>query len=94
MGCLKDPVLFSGTLRINLDPFETHTDDELWNALELAHLKEFVENCGKKLDFEITEGGENLRFLIKFQFVYIFKKSFSKKKYSKCWSTSIDLSCT
>jgi ATP-binding cassette subfamily C (CFTR/MRP) protein 1 len=62
LGCLKDPVLFSGTLRINLDPIETHTDDEIWNAIKLAHLKEFVENCEKKLDFEITEGGENLRF--------------------------------
>ena len=53
--------MFSGTLRINLDPFETHTDEQLWNALESAHLKDFVLNCDKKLDFEITEGGENLR---------------------------------
>jgi len=58
---LKDPVLFSGTLRVNLDPFETHTDEQLWNALELAHLKEFAMNCDQKLDFEINEGGENLR---------------------------------
>ena len=35
----SDPVLFSGTLRINLDPFYQHNDDELWKALELAHLK-------------------------------------------------------
>ena len=35
----SDPVLFSGTLRINLDPFYHHNDDELWKALELAHLK-------------------------------------------------------
>ena len=59
---MKDPVLFSGTLRINLDPFQLETDERLWNALELAHLKEFVENCEKKLEFEISEGGENLRY--------------------------------
>ena len=35
----SDPVLFSGTLRINLDPFYERNDDELWKALELAHLK-------------------------------------------------------
>ena len=53
-------MLFSGTLRNNLDPFEAHTDEQLWNALELAHLKDFVVNCEKKLLFECTEGGENL----------------------------------
>jgi ABC-type multidrug transport system fused ATPase/permease subunit len=58
---MQDPVLFSGTLRINLDPFQRETDERLWNALELAHLKEFVMNCDQKLEFEISEGGENLR---------------------------------
>lgn len=38
----QDAVLFSGTLRINLDPFENHTDEEVWRALEHAHLKTFV----------------------------------------------------
>lgn len=39
----QDAVLFSGTLRINLDPFDTHTDEEVWRALEHAHLKTFVK---------------------------------------------------
>ena len=56
----QDPVIFSGTLRMNLDPFEKHNDDEIWTALELAHLKEFVNETQEKLDFECTEGGENL----------------------------------
>jgi ATP-binding cassette subfamily C (CFTR/MRP) protein 1 len=58
--------LFSGTLRLNLDPFEMHTDEKLWNALELVHLKKFVFNSDKKLEIEITEGGENLRLVMIF----------------------------
>ncbi len=30
----QDPVLFSGTLRRNLDPFDEHTEEECWRALE------------------------------------------------------------
>lgn len=56
----QDPVLFSGSLRMNLDPFETKSDEELWNILELAHLKTFVKSLTAGLNHEITEGGENL----------------------------------
>lgn len=56
----QDPVLFSGSLRLNLDPFECNSDDELWTALEHAHLKSFVEGLTSGLNHEITEGGENL----------------------------------
>ena len=45
---------------MNLDPFGTHNDDELWKVLELANIKEFIENSEKKLEFECAEGGENL----------------------------------
>ncbi|KAJ2825665.1 hypothetical protein FBU31_003652, partial [Coemansia sp. 'formosensis'] len=34
----QDPVLFSGTIRSNLDPFSEHDDSELWLALRRAHL--------------------------------------------------------
>ncbi len=52
--------MFSSTLRINLDPFEQYTDQQIWTALEHAHLKEFVESLDKKLLFECSEGGENI----------------------------------
>ncbi|XP_031720536.1 multidrug resistance-associated protein 1 isoform X1 [Anarrhichthys ocellatus] len=56
----QDPVLFSGSLRMNLDPFDIYTDEEVWRSLELAHLKNFVSNLPDKLNHECSEGGENL----------------------------------
>ncbi|KFP68824.1 Canalicular multispecific organic anion transporter 1, partial [Cariama cristata] len=56
----QDPILFSGTLQSNLDPLGKHSDLELWEALELCDLKDFVQSLPKKLLHEISEGGENL----------------------------------
>ncbi|XP_062841068.1 multidrug resistance-associated protein 1 [Trichomycterus rosablanca] len=56
----QDPVLFSGSLRMNLDPFDGYSDEEVWRALELAHLKSFVSGLQEKLNHECSEGGENL----------------------------------
>lgn len=56
----QDPILFSGTLRLNLDPFDAKSDTEVWTALEHAHLKSFVKSLPAGLNHEITEGGENL----------------------------------
>ena len=56
----QDPILFTGTLRMNLDPFNSYSDQDIWLALELAHLKAFVNSNEKGLLFEIAEGGENL----------------------------------
>lgn len=39
----QDPILFAGSLRINLDPFNKHNDEELWSALKHAHLSDFVD---------------------------------------------------
>ena len=56
---LKDPVIFSGSLRSNIDPSNDHTDTELWESLELSYLKEFVISLDNQLDYECSEGGEN-----------------------------------
>ena len=48
--CMQDTsVLFSGTLSMNLDPFESYSDGDLWHALESAHLLTFVSGLEKKL---------------------------------------------
>ncbi len=57
----QDPVLFSGSLRFNMDPAEYYADVEVWAALEQAHLKSFVNNLKEGLAYECGEDGENLR---------------------------------
>ena len=54
-------MLFSGSLRMNLDPFDKYTDAQVWRALEHAHLKTFVSGLADGLQHECGEGGQNLR---------------------------------
>lgn len=53
------PVLFSGTVRFNLDPFNEHNDADLWESLERSHLKDVVRRNPQGLEAEVAEGGEN-----------------------------------
>ncbi|KAJ0927366.1 putative ABC-type xenobiotic transporter [Helianthus annuus] len=53
------PVLFSGTVRFNLDPFNEHNDPDLWESLERAHLKDVIRRNPLGLDAEVSEAGEN-----------------------------------
>ncbi|XP_041055069.1 multidrug resistance-associated protein 4 isoform X2 [Carcharodon carcharias] len=55
----QDPVLFTGTMKKNLDPFDEHTDEALWNALEEVQLKEVVEELPGKMMTELAEAGSN-----------------------------------
>ncbi|XP_077863979.1 ATP-binding cassette sub-family C member 9-like [Saccoglossus kowalevskii] len=55
----QDPVLFRGTIRFNLDPECKRTDEELWEALEIAQLKQVVFDLDKQLDADVSEEGEN-----------------------------------
>ncbi|XP_053813142.1 ATP-binding cassette sub-family C member 6 isoform X1 [Vidua chalybeata] len=56
----QDPVLFSGSLRMNLDPLNQYTDADIWTALELAQLKNFVADLPEQLEYKCTDQGENL----------------------------------
>jgi ATP-binding cassette, subfamily C (CFTR/MRP), member 4 len=55
----QEPVLFSGTLRYNLDPFEEYADDKLWRALSDVKLREMVKELPQGLSSKISEGGSN-----------------------------------
>uniref|UniRef100_A0A668SA07 Multidrug resistance-associated protein 4 n=1 Tax=Oreochromis aureus TaxID=47969 RepID=A0A668SA07_OREAU len=55
----QDPVLFTGTVRTNLDPFNQHSDEDLWKALEEVQLKSVVEELPGKLEAVLVESGSN-----------------------------------
>lgn len=55
----QNPILFTGSLRMNLDPFDEHDDRELWDALEQASLKSMVKMLPRQLNEEIKECGAN-----------------------------------
>ncbi|KJE98072.1 multidrug resistance-associated protein 3, variant [Capsaspora owczarzaki ATCC 30864] len=55
----QDPVLFSGTVRSNLDPLNQYEDSRLWEALERAHLKPAIQALDLRLDAPVNEGGDN-----------------------------------
>src|SRR6056300_1188880 len=61
MGIIPQlPVLFSGTIRSNMDPFFMYSDEEIWNALEKCRMKDAVEKMTDGLESKVAEYGENL----------------------------------
>ncbi|XP_062699740.1 probable multidrug resistance-associated protein lethal(2)03659 [Aedes albopictus] len=55
----QEPVLFSGSLRYNLDPFDEYPDEKLWRALKEVKLEEAVNELPSGLSSKINEGGSN-----------------------------------
>ncbi|KAL5284865.1 ABCC4.2 family protein [Megaselia abdita] len=55
----QEPVLFSGTMRYNLDPFDEYSDEKLWNSLEEVKLKQVIKDLPFGLQSKISEGGSN-----------------------------------
>jgi ABC-type multidrug transport system fused ATPase/permease subunit len=55
----QEPVLFKGTVRSNLDPFDRYNDTQLWDAIGLAHLKDTVNELPEKLESPVAENGDN-----------------------------------
>lgn len=56
----QDPVLFAESIRRNLDPFEAYSDDQIWKALDLSHLANFIKSLPDGLHHKVAENGENL----------------------------------
>merc|ERR1712137_582275 len=56
----QNPVLFSGTIRSNIDPFHQFTDEQIWNALQHCGMKGSVESMPLQLDATVSEHGQNL----------------------------------
>ena len=56
----QSPLLFSGSLRKNLDLTEQFTDANLWQVLQDVQLKESVKSLHGQLDHELLENGANI----------------------------------
>lgn len=56
----QDPMLFSSTLRFNVDPFNRFADSDIWLALEACQLKQLVSKQNDGLLMEIEEAGKNI----------------------------------
>ncbi|CAG9767557.1 unnamed protein product [Ceutorhynchus assimilis] len=55
----QEPIIFSGTLRSNLDPFDLYDDKAIWNALAEVELKDVVSDLRGGLDSRMSENGSN-----------------------------------
>ncbi|XP_001637478.3 ATP-binding cassette sub-family C member 4 isoform X1 [Nematostella vectensis] len=53
----QEPVVFAGSLRRNLDPFDQFKDQEIWTALENVKMKHCIENLTGKLEYHLGESG-------------------------------------
>ncbi|XP_030628604.1 cystic fibrosis transmembrane conductance regulator [Chanos chanos] len=54
--------IFTGSFRMNLDPYGRHSDEELWRVTEEVGLKSVIEQFPDKLDFHLEYGGYVLSY--------------------------------
>ncbi|RLU86870.1 multidrug ABC transporter ATP-binding protein [Streptomyces griseocarneus] len=90
----QKPYLFSGTVASNLRyGMPDATDEQLWQALETAQARDFVENMELGLEAPIAQGGSNVsggqrqrlaiaRALVRRPEIYLFDDSFSALDYA------------
>jgi len=55
----QEPTLFIGTVRYNLDPFDEHNDNDIWDALRMVRLEKVISNLHGKLEELVAENGSN-----------------------------------
>jgi ABC-type multidrug transport system fused ATPase/permease subunit len=55
----QDPILFSGTVRFNLDPTNAYSDEAVWKVLDKIQLRPVIEANEKKLLSDVAEYGDN-----------------------------------
>lgn len=56
----QDPVMFSASVRFNLDPLGAHSDEELWEVLKCVEMVDTISSFPSQLSEIVSEGGENL----------------------------------
>ena len=55
----QDPTLFAASVRFNLDPRGTHSDETIWSAIESVGLSKRIQELPSALDSAVEEGGRN-----------------------------------
>lgn len=55
----QDPVMFSASVRFNLDPFDECTDEQVWDVLRDVNMKDHIMSLPNKLEELVAEGGDN-----------------------------------
>lgn len=55
----QESVLFTGTVRVNLDPLHEYEDRQLWNALRSVQLEQVVKELEGGLDSTVMDNGSN-----------------------------------
>jgi ATP-binding cassette subfamily C (CFTR/MRP) protein 1 len=56
----QEPVMFTGTMRENLDPWAEYSDGKVWDALAHVRLESYIREQEGGLSMELQEGGANL----------------------------------